>query len=310
MEGFDIIGDIHGYANILEFALKEMGYKNRSGAYMHPTRQAIFVGDLINKGPDIKSTVEIVKAMVESGSAQCIIGNHEWNLLRLLKFSGKNDPDALRESDLLAQCVTTLDSYRYDQSALSELKQWIGQLPLYIENQYFRVVHAAWLPEDIDWLEKTYGPAPAAMDCIEAASNPSSNTSKVLQRLLNGVEWPFLSLNQGHSDTEPELELHRMAWWLNPDKAGQMEDLIVRSQDREIIPVNESKYRERFNGYPETAIPLFLGHYCLTDETGLQAHNVFCTDWCIYKNEALTVYRWSGETILISEHVYNFKPGS
>lgn len=308
MEGYDIIGDIHGYANILEHALKEMGYNSRSGAYAHTSRKAVFVGDLINKGPDIKSTVGIVRSMVDSGAALCVIGNHEWNLLRLLKLSAEYDLNALRETDLITQCEHTLDSYGHDQSGLNELKQWIEQLPLFIENQNFRVVHAAWLPKDIAWLKDAYGPTPLAHDCLGGASDPSNHTSEILQRLLNGVDWPFLPVNQSLSDTGTDQELYRMAWWQNPGSATRLENLIVRDPDCELESVNESEYRDRFTGYPNNSKPVFLGHYCMTGEIKLQAHNVFCIDWCIYKTEALTVYRWSGEARLLPEHIYSFKP--
>ena len=53
IQGYDIVGDIHGYATELEALLKELGYVRDGvdGAYRHPQRQAIFVGDLIDRGP-------------------------------------------------------------------------------------------------------------------------------------------------------------------------------------------------------------------------------------------------------------------
>ena len=48
---YDIIGDIHGQADKLDGLLKHMGYRERDGAYRHPSRKAIFVGDIIDGGP-------------------------------------------------------------------------------------------------------------------------------------------------------------------------------------------------------------------------------------------------------------------
>ena len=64
---YDIIGDIHGHAAELRALLKRMGYQEREGAYRHPGRTAVFVGDFIDRGPSQVETVEIARAMVEAG---------------------------------------------------------------------------------------------------------------------------------------------------------------------------------------------------------------------------------------------------
>ena len=80
---YDIIGDIHGQASKLQALLDKLGYKLVNGIYVHPDiqRQAIFVGDLIDGGPEQLKTVSIVKSMVEKGSALAIMGNHEFNAI-------------------------------------------------------------------------------------------------------------------------------------------------------------------------------------------------------------------------------------
>jgi hypothetical protein len=72
MAGFDIIGDVHGCAFKLEALLKDLGYRLDpwSGVFRHDSRQAIFVGDLIDRGPSQLRVLEVVKGMVDSGSAQ------------------------------------------------------------------------------------------------------------------------------------------------------------------------------------------------------------------------------------------------
>ena len=79
MAGFDIIGDVHGHADRLRSLLSLMGYKENRGAWTHPDRTAVFVGDLIDRGPGQLETLRIVRAMVEAGSAQIVLGNHEFN---------------------------------------------------------------------------------------------------------------------------------------------------------------------------------------------------------------------------------------
>ncbi|MDR6979961.1 protein phosphatase [Streptomyces sp. 3330] len=71
---FDIIGDIHGCAFELESLLGKLGYVDG----VHPDgRQAVFVGDLVDRGPDSPGVLRRVMAMVKSGNALCVPGNHE-----------------------------------------------------------------------------------------------------------------------------------------------------------------------------------------------------------------------------------------
>lgn len=92
---FDVIGDVHGCADELEELLTELGYVEaeqvdspigRSPRYEHPEgRKAVFVGDLVDRGPRVLDTVRIVAAMVESGNGFCVPGNHDSKLVRALQ---------------------------------------------------------------------------------------------------------------------------------------------------------------------------------------------------------------------------------
>jgi hypothetical protein len=77
---FDIIGDIHGHSDTLEVLLRKLGYVRKFGVYQHPDkRQVAFVGDFIDRGPKIREALHIVRAMVLSGNAIAVMGNHESN---------------------------------------------------------------------------------------------------------------------------------------------------------------------------------------------------------------------------------------
>ena len=80
-EKYDIVGDIHGHANKLQRLLQRLGYEERDGIYRHASRQLVFVGDLIDRGPEIRRTLQIVRAMVDAGTARAVMGNHELNAL-------------------------------------------------------------------------------------------------------------------------------------------------------------------------------------------------------------------------------------
>ncbi|WP_328447098.1 polynucleotide kinase-phosphatase [Streptomyces sp. NBC_00386] len=79
---FDIVGDIHGCASELETLLGKLGYVDG----VHPEgRTAVFVGDLVDRGPDSPGVLRRVMSMVGSGNALCVPGNHENKLGRYLK---------------------------------------------------------------------------------------------------------------------------------------------------------------------------------------------------------------------------------
>jgi polynucleotide kinase-phosphatase len=89
---FDIIGDVHGCRAELEELLVRLGYDldrdplgRAVGARHHGGRTAVFVGDLVDRGPDSPGVVRLVMGMVAAGTALCVSGNHENKLVRALR---------------------------------------------------------------------------------------------------------------------------------------------------------------------------------------------------------------------------------
>jgi hypothetical protein len=79
---YDAIGDAHGQGGKLKALLATMGYEKRAGAWHAPQgRQAVFVGDLIDRGPDQLEVFDTVRCMVDAGQALVVMGNHEFNTI-------------------------------------------------------------------------------------------------------------------------------------------------------------------------------------------------------------------------------------
>ncbi|MDG4762904.1 polynucleotide kinase-phosphatase [Solwaraspora sp. WMMD406] len=135
---FDIIGDVHGCRAELEHLLTELGWTlDRDGAgrpvgARHPqARTAVFVGDLVDRGPDSPGVLRLVMGMVRAGNALCVPGNHEQKLLRKLRGRKVTVSHGLAEtleqlaaepagfSDEVAEFIDGLVShYRLDGGAL------------------------------------------------------------------------------------------------------------------------------------------------------------------------------------------------
>src|SRR5690242_8042872 len=75
----DIVGDVHGEIDALADLLRHLGY---TGHGDHPEgRRLVFLGDLTDRGPDSPAVVSLVQSLVSTGRAQCILGNHDLNVL-------------------------------------------------------------------------------------------------------------------------------------------------------------------------------------------------------------------------------------
>ncbi|TDV53574.1 polynucleotide kinase-phosphatase [Actinophytocola oryzae] len=82
---FDIVGDVHGCHSELVTLLTRLGYVVTEDGAHHPEgRTAVFVGDLVDRGPDTPGVLRLVMGMVAAGTALCVSGNHENKLVRAL----------------------------------------------------------------------------------------------------------------------------------------------------------------------------------------------------------------------------------
>ncbi|MFE6183234.1 polynucleotide kinase-phosphatase [Streptomyces sp. NPDC056465] len=137
---FDIIGDIHGCSSELETLLGRLGYED--GA--HPEgRTAVFVGDLVDRGPDSPGVLRRVMSMVASGNALCVPGNHENKLGRYLK--GRK----VQHSHGLAETVEQLEREDIEHPEFREqVAEFIdGLVSHYVLDEGKLVVCHAGLPE-------------------------------------------------------------------------------------------------------------------------------------------------------------------
>ncbi|MEW2634494.1 polynucleotide kinase-phosphatase [Streptomyces sp. NPDC048389] len=137
---FDIIGDVHGCSSELETLLGKLGYTDG----VHPEgRTAVFVGDLVDRGPDSPGVLRRVMGMVAAGSALCVPGNHENKLGRWLK--GRN----VQHTHGLAETIEQLEKEDAKDPAFREqVREFIdGLVSHYVLDEGRLVVCHAGLPE-------------------------------------------------------------------------------------------------------------------------------------------------------------------
>ena len=181
--GYDVIGDIHGCAHTLERLLEQMGYRKRNGIYQHPSRQAIFIGDIIDRGPRIREALHLVRDMVEHGFARIVMGNHEYNALgyctRARPGSGKKflREHNARHDRLIKETLEQFDAYPHEWN---EFLEWFYSIPLFIDEDGFRVVHACWDQTLIDQFRQSQGGACIDEDFLHASAAIESFAGQVM----------------------------------------------------------------------------------------------------------------------------------
>lgn len=116
-----IIGDVHGCLPELEQLLDQIDYA--------PTDRIIFVGDLINKGPDSRGVLELV----ESLGAEAVKGNKELGFIDSMRGDREATPNDLQTK---AELGTDLEYWI----------EWMDALPMFIETDEFMVVHGGLIP--------------------------------------------------------------------------------------------------------------------------------------------------------------------
>jgi Calcineurin-like phosphoesterase len=135
----DIVGDIHGEIDALQALLGHLEYE-AGGA--HPSgRRLVFIGDLTDRGPDSPAVIEFVMDLVSRGLAQCVLGNHELNLLREARKEGNgwyfDDNHDHRKKKFE-------DSRALSPKERPGIRAFLLSLPIALENSDLRLVHAAW----------------------------------------------------------------------------------------------------------------------------------------------------------------------
>ncbi|MCB2426431.1 metallophosphoesterase [Methylophaga pinxianii] len=127
---YDLIGDIHGYAQPLRKLLIKLGYTENGDDFSHPERKVIFLGDFIDRGPNQVEVCAIARTMIEHDHAYSIMGNHEFNAVAYATKDPSNNDTYLRPHNekTYLQHKAFLDEV-YEYSALhNELINWFKDI--------------------------------------------------------------------------------------------------------------------------------------------------------------------------------------
>ena len=183
----DIVGDIHGEYDALVQLLVHLGYDHEGN---HPEgRRLVFVGDFCDRGPDSPSVLGLVGGMLTSGNAHGVLGNHEINLLR---EDAKDGSGWFFDSRVEADKPKYAPFARMPEGEIPGMLETLSRLPIALEREDLRVVHAAWLPEQVATArELPAGSARASYDRFEQIAAERSVINRVAHRMREeDRSWP------------------------------------------------------------------------------------------------------------------------
>jgi hypothetical protein len=293
----DFIGDIHGHADKLKDLLNKLGYSINNGAYAHPERKVLFVGDYIDRGTQIRETLQIVKAMVDAGNAIALMGNHEYNAI-CFHFQ-ETEGGHLRKHLIknIIQHYETLKQFQNKQSEYEEYLEWFKTLPLYYESNSFRAVHACWDNNNIEYLRKTLVNDRLTDELIYQSVKQGTELNKAIEQTLKGKEMKMLDgLFFTDKDGTKRTEI-RTKWWENPLEMTYKSISVEPLENLPELPVNANAL-DSIDYYLSNDKKVFFGHYWLKGEPTLYKDNICCLDYSVAKGGKLIAYRYDEESIL------------
>lgn len=294
---YDIIGDVHGYADQLKSLLDKLGYQLIDGCYAHPTRKAVFVGDFINRGPKIRETIILIRKMVEKGSAYAILGNHEmYAVLYYLRDSeGKYYKKRIPKYQL--QINQTLDEFVLHKEEFKSHLKWMRTLPMFLDFGDIRIIHACWDDENIKLLKSTITEPKLTKTILREIALNGTEFSARFWETCKGIEFQLPKDLLIFDDAGRPHRSFRMKWWRNPE-GKTFKEISLESRfelPAYTIPREIVKFR---NPYPENDPIVFFGHYSLIEGFGILKDNVCCVDSGVSRTGKLLAYSWKGESIL------------
>ncbi|HEX4153205.1 MAG TPA: metallophosphoesterase [Steroidobacteraceae bacterium] len=297
----DVIGDVHGQHDKLVALLARLGYRETRGAWRHAGRTVVFVGDVIDRGPAQLATIRLVQNMMHAGTAQCVMGNHEFNAIAWAT------PDPDRPGEYLRphgkpgnrqQHQAFLDEI--DKPALyPQVIGWLRTLPLWIDLGALRIVHACWHQPSIDALGPLLGPGNTVTEeLMLGASRPGHFAFDAVETICKG---PEVVLPPGIEIADKEGKIRhevRVRWWIS-DLCTYRRAAIVPPDQIDQLP--DQPLPPEWRSHPYVGPPVLFGHYWFTGTPEVISGQFACLDYSAARSGPLVAYRWDGEPELSSD---------
>lgn len=248
----DIVGDVHGEIVPLRSLMGHLGYDEHGE---HPDgRRLVFVGDLTDRGPDSPAVVHLVQRLIESGRAQCVLGNHDLNILLDHR---KHDNGWFFGEEFLADGKVVPQELA-DKSIRKQVLDFFRTLPIALERDDLRVVHACWNDEMID------------------IARESGDVVALYHEHHEQIEQSF-----------PDLDLDEIDQRLTHQNNNPVKKLTSGPEERTAKPVNAGgkiRNEQRVTWWPNYHDTFCVfGHYSIPNGEPRSGESAFCVDYGVGK---------------------------
>jgi hypothetical protein len=309
---YDVIGDIHGRLDKFHALMLSLGYFESNNTYVPPAgRQAIFVGDLIDRGPEQVKLLQYVRRMVDAGHAHVVMGNHEFNAIAYVTEDPGTPRECLRVNK--GESPKCTQNRRQHAAFLAQVgegtpqhKEWIEwfrTLPLHLDLGGIRVAHAWWDAQSAALLDNAaHRDAVGRLtdDFLIESHRRKSPLKRARKIVTTGYEH---KLPEGLFVTDKDGNKHdnaRLAIWRH--EAKHLRDIaIVPGGDTSILPDLTIDQLFPQGLQPVEGSPIFLGHYWFNANLSVETSKVAVLDWSAAHKGPLVAYRWDGEQHLSND---------
>jgi hypothetical protein len=226
--------------------------------------------------------------MIDNGAAYTTIGNHEYNAI--CYWAKLQDGTFLRphSSKNTGQHKDTIASLGDE---LLDYIEWFKTLPIWFASEKFRVVHAQWKPDYVNYLKSKNVVDFSNQEFLFQSADKTSMEFEAIECLLKGEEVEVPDVPFFDKDKNKRYA-YRIKWWLKGESLECKDSLFE-------FPMHGKSDPIAISGYKESDVPVFFGHYWLKNAKPiLMSQNVCCIDFSVAKSGNLVAYRWNGERIL------------
>ena len=290
---FDIIPDIHGQACKLEALLPRLGWRRTGAGWANddPARELVFLGDFIDRGPENAAVIWTVRSLMDAGRARAVLGNHELNALHFHTALDSEAGTYLRPHtpERLYQHAAFLREFPVGAPKTREVLAWMATLPIFLETEAFRAVHACWDEAVIDALASIPEDGVLTDAQIARAADKRDPLWRLVETVTKGPELPLPTGYSFRDKDGTERREVRLRWW--NAGASSWADIAMCVPDPGELPVTAPPASVMATTYPKDAKPVFFGHYWLTGVPELQAPNALCLDYSAGGDGPLVAYR-------------------
>lgn len=274
------IGDVHGRLDKLESMLEHLDYyPERTPEYIYG--RLVFVGDLIDNknidNVDHLAVLQRIKSLCDSGYADCVMGNHEFNAIGwYMHHPVTGEPLRSHKPSNRKQHGVFLEQVGENSPAHIGWIEWFKTLPLFKDYGHVRAVHACWHPEWMDQLRPYLNEDNTlkAEHWVDAFTE-GHELYTLCEAVLKGPEVvlpPGYSFKDKHGKERYNI---RVRWWLDNATTYRA---VGQVQDSEVMGLPDMPLPQALRN-PEQDVAVVVGHYTLSGMPQPLSESVICVDY-------------------------------